>query len=92
MTLFANAWSSGSSDGDTFGFSWSSDNSTFTDLFTVSSTSENNQQSAVIPADGTIYIRVHDTDREKGNKPRDTVFVDQLYIRSENGVASREVN
>ena len=31
---------------------------------------------------GTIYIRVQDTDRTAGNKVLDTVFVDQLYIKT----------
>ena len=85
VTLYANAWSSVSGDGDAYVFSWSSDNSNFNDLFAVSSTDPANQQSGLIPADGTIYIRVRDTDRGQGNGDLDTVFVDHLYIRSENG-------
>jgi len=86
VTLFANTWSGGSSDGDSFVFAWSSNNSDFSDLFTVSSGNSANVQSAAIPDSGTIYIRVRDTNRVAGNKNLDTVFVDQLYIRSNNGV------
>ena len=85
VTLYANAWSSGSSDEDKFVFSWSNDNITFLNLFEVSSTDSNNQQEANIPSDGTLYIRVQDTDRGQGNRALDTIFVDQLYIRTELG-------
>jgi len=84
VTLFTNAWSGGSSDADTFRFAWSTDNANFTELFTVSSTLPSNLQSAVINASGTLYIRVTDTDRTSGNRGLDTVFIDQLYIRSDN--------
>ena len=86
VTLYANAWSGGSSDGDAFVFAWSSDNSNFNDLFTVTSTADNNLQSAMIPASGTIYIRVHDSDQTAGHKILDTVFVDQLFIRTDNAI------
>jgi PKD repeat protein len=85
VTLHANAWSGGSADGDSFRFAWSADNSAYTPLFTVNSTSPANVQSAPIPASGTIFVRVSDTDRQAGNRALDTVFVDQLFIRSENG-------
>ncbi len=85
ITVYANAWSGGSSEGDSFQFAWSSNNTTFTNLFTVSSTSTANVQSAAIAASGTIYIRVIDTNRAAGKTVLDTVFVDQLYIRSNNG-------
>jgi len=85
VTLYANTWSEGSSDGDTFRFAWSPDNVNFDDLFTVSSTSPANVQIAAIPASGTIYLRVTDTDQGAGNRGLDTVFVDQLYIRSDGG-------
>ncbi|MDX1459678.1 MAG: PKD domain-containing protein [Xanthomonadales bacterium] len=85
ITLYANAWSSGSADGDSFVFAWSSDNSSFNDLLTVSSTDPSNVQSASVPSSGTVYIRVRDTDRTQGNRELNSVFVDKLYIRSENG-------
>ena len=85
VTLFANAWSGGSTEGDAFLFAWSSDGSNFDDLFTVSSISDTNVQNAAIPASGTIYIRVTDTDQTTGNNALDTIFVDQLYIRTDSG-------
>jgi PKD repeat protein len=85
ITLYANAWSGGSSDGDSFKFAWSSNNSTFTDLFTLPVNDFASVQSVTIPSSGTIYIRVTDTNRTVGATGLDTVFVDQLYIRSNNG-------
>jgi PKD repeat protein len=83
--LHANAWSGGSADGDQFTFAWSTNNSNYQPLFTVSNTNPANIQGAPIPASGTIYIRVTDTNRQSGNSALDTVYVDHLYIRSENG-------
>jgi PKD repeat protein len=85
-TVYANAWSGGSTDDD-FRFSWSSDNNSYTEMFTVSSTDAANMESFVLPADtsGTLYVRVEDTDRTAGNRTRDTVFIDHLYIRAESG-------
>jgi len=84
VTLNANAWSGGSTDGDQFRFAWSSNGSTYNTLFTVSSTSSANVQSATIPASGTIYIRVIDSNRKAGKTALDTLYVDHLYIRSQN--------
>lgn len=85
-TLTANAWSSGSSDGDNFQFQYSSDGSIYTDALLVSSTSPANSQSTVLPASltGTVYIRVIDTDNSQGARALDTVYVDQLLIRVDN--------
>ena len=84
VTLFANAWASGSSDGDDFLLAWSANGDDYSDLFTVSSTSPSNVQSAPITASGTIYVRVTDTNQGSGHGALDTVFVDQLFIRSDN--------
>lgn len=81
--LHANAWSGGSAEGDNFRFEWSSDNSDFSELFIVSSTDPANLESAVIPASGTLYIRVTDTNRSARATVLDTVHIDQLLIVSE---------
>jgi PKD repeat protein len=83
VTVIANAWSGGSSEGDAFIFEWSADNSSFSELFTVLSTNPSNLQSAVIAASGVLYIRVRDTDQTEGNRIKDTIFVDQLIMRSD---------
>ena len=83
-TVHANAWHGGSTDDD-FRFSWSTDNSNYTELFVVSSTAPANLQSAMLTpgTSGTVYIRVEDTDQTPGSRAKDTVFVDHLYIRAE---------
>ncbi len=86
VTFITNAWSGGSSDGDAFDFAWSTDNSSFTYMFTISSTDTANVQSSVIPASGTIYIRVTDTDQTAGNRSKDSISIDQMFIRGDNSV------
>jgi len=86
VTFMTNAWSSGSSDGDAFDFAWSTDNSNFTYMFTVSNSNTTNFQSAVIPASGTLYIRVTDIDQTAGNSALDSVFIDYMFIRADNTV------
>jgi len=88
VTVIANAWSGGSSEGDAFKFEWSSDNLNFNTLFTVSAIDPSNVQSTVIAASGTLYIRVTDTDQTAGNRARDTIFIDQLIIRGDSTVPS----
>jgi hypothetical protein len=85
-----NAWSSGSSDADTFMFSWSDDDSVYTDFLSVSSTDPAHTQMAILPntLSGTVYIRVVDTDRTAGHNSLDTVFIDHMYIRAENSQGS----
>lgn len=81
-----NAWSSGSAEGDEFVFSWSTDDTTYTDFLPVVSTDPANVQTAILPntLNGTVYIRVRDTDRTAGNRSLDTVFIDNMYIHAEN--------
>lgn len=84
VTVFANAWSSGSSEGDTFDFEYSlNGGGSWSHLFNVSSTNASNQQSAEIPGapSGSIVIRVVDTDQTQGNANEDAVFVDHLYVQ-----------
>jgi hypothetical protein len=84
VMLYVNAWSSGSSDGDTFRFEYSLDNgNSFSTLFTVSSVLSSNLQMADIPGSpsGSIIIRVVDTDRTRGHTELNTINVDQLYIQ-----------
>ena len=86
VTFMTNAWSSGSNDGDTFDFAWSSDNSNFNPMFTVSSSDTANVQSAVIAASGVLYVRVTDTDQTAGNRELNSISVDQMFIRGDNTV------
>jgi len=86
FTFKLNGWSSGSSDGDSFIFAWSTDNINYTDFLSVSSTAQGNVQSAVLPnsLNGTVYIRVRDSDHTVGIQTLDRVYVDQMYIHAEN--------
>lgn len=86
VTVYANAWSSGSNDGDTFNFEYSLDNGVnFALLFNVDETSSS-LQFEVIPNEpsGTIIIRVVDTDQSQGSREKNTVFVDHLFIQAGN--------
>jgi PKD repeat protein len=86
ISLTANAWISGPADVDTFTFAWSTDGSNYTNLFTVTSTIESNVQMTVLPAslDGTVYIRVVDSDNGQGESVLGQLSVDYLLIRTNN--------
>jgi serine protease len=83
VTFFVEAHQSASSDGDNFDFAYSTDDATYIDLVTVTSTSDQ-VYSAVLPSSvsGTVYIRVTDTDQTPGNDTYDEIFVDEMYIES----------
>ena len=86
-TLVANAWSSGSTDGDTFNFQYSTNGgSSWTTMFNVSSTSNGNVQSFVLPGapSGAVIVRVVDSNRTAGATALNTVSVDHLYIQVAN--------
>lgn len=87
ITFYANIFSHTSTDHDQFKLSYSTDGSSYIPLFTVSSTSDDDtyQGFALPPStSGTVYIRITDTDRSPGNRTKDTVYVDHLFIRSDN--------
>ena len=88
-----NAWSSGSSDGDSFVFAWSSNDSNYTDFLTINSTNQGTTQAVVLPItlNGTVYIRVRDSDRTALNTNLDTVYDDHMYIHSETAPGSPPV-
>ncbi|UCC21936.1 MAG: DUF362 domain-containing protein [Planctomycetota bacterium] len=82
------AYHSVNSEGDDFVFAYSTDDDTYTDMVTVSKTSDDDMvQSYELPNDvsGTVYIRVKDTDQTKGNLVLDTVYIDDMYITSDYG-------
>ena len=84
VTVYANAWSEGSSDGDTFDFEYSLNNGgSFAPMFNVSSTSSGNLQSFELPGapGGSILIRVVDTNQAAGQRNLDSVVVDHLFIQ-----------
>lgn len=74
---------SGSTDGDSFTFSYSMDGTTWTEAFTVATTTTAYTRfSATLDTGGasTVYVRVLDSDRVGGNSNLDTLEVDYLAI------------
>lgn len=90
VTLFANTWSSGSSDGDTFIFAYSTDDITYTEMFSVANTSDTDDVTFVLPPSiqGNLYIRVVDSDQNIGNHLLDTLYIDHLFVRTEIGAGN----
>lgn len=85
VTFYIEAHHTANTEGDDFIFAYSTDNSTYTDMLTVTKTvDDNTYQSYQLPSDtnGTVYIRVVDTDRLRGNDTLDTLYIDHMYIRS----------
>jgi len=81
MTFYVEAYRTDNGDNDNFMFAYSTNDATYTDLVTVSSSSEQ-VYSAAMPAGitGTVYIRVEDTNRARKKISLDAVHVDQMYV------------
>ena len=85
VTFFVQAYHTANIEGDDFTFAYSIDDSNYTDMLTITKTSDNNMyQGYEMPSDtnGIVYIRVRDTDRTAGNTTLDTIYVDHIYIHS----------
>jgi len=86
VTFYVQAYHTANAEGDDFVFAYSTDDSNYIDMLTVTKTSDDDAyQSYEMPNDtnGTVYIQVMDTDRTAGNKTLDTIYIDHMYIRSE---------
>lgn len=86
LIAHANAWRPSSSDGDQFTTSYSLDGSTFNPMFTVSETVDNATYqtfSIGAAAGSSVWIRIVDTDRNRGNRSIDRVYVDHLFLREQ---------
>ena len=81
-TFNMNAWSTLSSDGDSFLFSYSLDGTNYTEMLSVNGGDGSSLYNFTFPPDssGTVYINVTDTDRVAGNQVLDTVTIDHMYI------------
>jgi hypothetical protein len=80
--VYVEAHQTASTDGDNFRFAYSTDGTTFIDMFTVKKTSDNNlPQYYALPLNlgGTITIRALDTNRVSGNV-LDSLSVDRIHI------------
>ena len=67
-------------------FAYSLDGTNYTDMLAVTRTSDDDAyQSYVFPGSlaGTVFVRVRDSDRSRGNLALDTVTIDHMFIRSE---------
>jgi len=87
VTLFANVWASGLAAGDSLVFSFSTDDETFIDMFAVSTEyDDDSYRTYPLPENfsGTLYIRAADTLRSPGSYERGTLFVDHLFVRTDN--------
>ena len=85
VTFYVEAYRTDSGEGDNFNFSYSTDGSIYTDMVTVTKTTDDGTcQTYGLPSDlsGTVYIRVKDTDQTAGNKVLDTIYIDHMFIRS----------
>ncbi len=85
VTFFAEVFATASDDGDAFTFAWSTDDLTYSDMFTVDDASAPAQSYSLDPATGgTVYVRVADTDRTAGTSGAlDSILVDQMFIRTD---------
>lgn len=82
-TFYLDAHRSAGSD-DTFTFAWSTDDSTYTNLVTVTATTDTNSYlTATIPSgtSGTVYIRVQDSQQTNG-EVTDSIRVDHMYVET----------
>ncbi len=93
VTLHINAWAAASTDGDTFVLSYSTVDvdSLYVPMAAITANiDEAVEQTFVLPPDlsGPLYIRLEDSDRNRGHKSLDTVFIDHLFIRSETAMSA----
>ncbi|MDX1450021.1 MAG: hypothetical protein R3246_13265, partial [Acidimicrobiia bacterium] len=80
-TVFVQAHHTGT---ENFDFAWSSDGSTWSNMLTVTKTSDDDTyQTFALPTgvSGVIQIRVVDADRSRFEPVIDSIYVDDLFIR-----------
>jgi PKD repeat protein len=97
VTLMAHVWQSVSTDGDTMAFSYSSAGQTDVPLLsTGNGWSANDPGMLAIPLpaslSGEVRITARDSDRSAGHTSLDSVYVDALYIRTDNQVGGTVPN
>jgi len=85
VAFLVKAYKSSTNEEQGFVFSWSRDDHKYIDMLTINNTVDHKEyQSARLPSleDGKIFIRVRDTNRDRGDREKDTLYVDHLFIRS----------
>lgn len=87
ISLFINAWAPANDEGDDFLFQVSSDGGqSWTTVITLlNGSTAGNQYSGLLPVSdaGTYYVRVVDSDATTGNRALDSVYVDQMFLRTD---------
>jgi hypothetical protein len=79
------AYRPSNSDSDNFQFAYSTNGSSYTNMVSITKTSDNNtDQTYSLPAGttGTVYVRVRDTNRTSGRNSLDTLYIDRMCIRT----------
>jgi hypothetical protein len=87
MSFFANTWTDAAAQGDTIVFSYSTDDQDYTEMFVVCADyDDDGYQVYTLPGSftGSIYIRAEDTLRTPGAYDRSTLYVDHLFVRTNN--------
>ncbi|MBC2705351.1 S8 family serine peptidase [Desulfobacula sp.] len=81
VTFYLEAYRSDNEDGDDFVFEYSTDGSTYYDLFTVNDEVEK-IYFAQLPSSlsGMVYVRVTDSNSSWGNNSLDTIHIDEMYF------------
>lgn len=95
VTYNLEAYKSANIENDHFTFAYSTDGTTYTNMVTVSKTSDNNTyQTFTLPSSlsGAVYIRVVDTDHTKRNRALDFVYIDHMFVRSETSLGKQVVD
>ena len=83
VTFFVEAHHSGAED---FQLEYSTDQSTWISMLTIVDTSDSNTyQSSVLPQNtsGQVFVRVVDSNRNRGDNSAETIFIDDMFIQSE---------
>lgn len=86
VTFYVEAYHTANTEGDNFLFAYSTDGTNYTDMVTVTKTSDDNVPLwHALPGDlrGVVYVRVVDTDRTAGRTSLESLYVDHLTIVSE---------
>jgi len=85
VTFYVEANHTQNGENDDFVFAYSTNDTTYHDMLTVTKTSDDGTyQTFEMPqtTSGTVYIRVQDTDRSAGSTVKDTIYIDHMFIRS----------
>jgi hypothetical protein len=89
VIFYLEAYKTANTEGDDFVFAYSTDDVNYTDMVTVTKTSDDDAyQTFTMPSSlsGTVYILVKDTDQTQGNRSLDEIFVDHMFIHSDAGL------